>query len=129
MVEMKEYEIEENFFKALLITIGYLALFSLLVFIPLVGFILALTFGAYVAGYRGGSYSVSWRLVGLLAAIIWSTVFVILLLLILLASLPFDYPFVIGGTEVVIICIPYALNIIFCVLGARARFKERAEYL
>ncbi|UCG69415.1 MAG: hypothetical protein JSV09_16875 [Thermoplasmata archaeon] len=126
---MKEDEIEEDFLKALLITVGYMALFSLLIFIPLIGFIMAFTIGAYVAGYRGGRYSVDWRKVGLLAAIIWSTILVILLILAMVSMVPFNYDIKIGGWEIAIICIPYILNIIFCVLGARASFKKRAVYL
>ena len=128
---MKEDEIEENFLKALLVTIGYLALFTLLVFIPLVGFLLALTFGAYVAGYRGGRYSVDWRRVGLLAAVIWSSIVVLMVLWFIAAFLPapLKNDIVIGGGEVALICIPFAFNIVFCVLGAKARFKERSVYI
>lgn len=122
-------EPEENFIKALLITIGYMALFSLFIFIPLIGFMIAITLGAYVAGYRGGNYSVDWRKVGLLAGVIWSTIFILLFILIVMAALPFSYDITIGGWEIFLICIPYASNILFCVLGARARFKERAEYI
>jgi hypothetical protein len=129
MVSMKEDEIEEDFLKALLITIGYMALFSLLIFIPLIGFIMAFTIGAYVAGYRGGRYSVDWRKVGLLAAVIWSTILVLVLILATISLLPFNFPFRIGAWEIAIICIPYALNIIFCVLGAKASFKQRAFYV
>ena len=127
---MKEAEFEENFIKALLITIGYLALFTLFIFIPLIGFIIALTLGAYVAGYRGARYSVDWRKVGLIAAVIWSTVLVIILFLVM-ASLPslLKRDIVIEGWEIAIICIPYAFNIVFCVLGARTRVKERAIYI
>jgi hypothetical protein len=128
---MKEDEIEENFIKALLVTIGYLTLLTLLVFIPLVGWILALTFGAYVAGYRGGRYSVDWRRVGLLAAVIWSTVIVLLILwgIISFLPMPLKHDLVIGGIEIAIICVPFAFNIVFCVLGAKARFKERSIYI
>ncbi|MEE9150295.1 MAG: hypothetical protein V3U20_00485 [Thermoplasmata archaeon] len=126
---MKEDEIEENFIKALLVTIGYLALFSLLIFIPPIGFLMAFTIGAYVAGYRGGRHSVDWRKVGLLAAVIWSTILAILLVLVMVSALPFNYDIKIGGWEIVIISIPYALNIIFCVLGAKARFEKRTVYV
>ncbi len=128
---MEEDEIEENFLKALLITLGYLALFSLLIFIPLVGFILVITFGAYVAGYRGGRYSVDWRKVGLLAAVIWSTVLVLLFLWILTSVLPgpIQHDIVIGAGEVALICVPFGFNIVFCVLGAKARFKQRGIYV
>jgi hypothetical protein len=126
---MKEYEIEENFLKALLVTLAFMALFTLLIFIPLIGPVLALTFGPYIAGYRGARYSVAWRLLGLISAIIWSTVFVLIFLFVALAALPFSYPITIGGFEIAILCIPYILNIIFCVLGARARFIERAVYV
>ncbi|NIN91568.1 hypothetical protein GTO36_00925, partial [bacterium] len=102
---MKEDEIEEDFLKALLVTIGYLALFTLFIFIPLIGFIMAFTMGAYIAGYRGGRYSVDWRMVGLLAAIIWSTILAIIMVLILVAAMPFDFPVKIGGWEVTIICV------------------------
>ena len=126
---MKEDEIEEDFLKALLVTIGYLALFTLFIFIPLIGFIMAFTMGAYIAGYRGGRYSVDWRKVGLLAAIIWSTILAIILILILLAAMPFNLPVKIGGWEVALICVLYALNIIFCVWGAKARFNKRTVYV
>jgi hypothetical protein len=129
LIRMRESDIEENFTKALLITIGYMALLTLLIFIPLIGPVLALTFGPYIAGYSGGRYSVAWRLLGLTAAIIWSSIFVLIFLFITLEALPFSYPLQIGGFEIAIICIPYILNIIFCVLGARAKFIERAVYV
>jgi hypothetical protein len=126
---MEEEEIEDNFFKAILVTTGYLAFFTLLIFIPLIGFVLAFTIGPYIAGYRGGRYSVDWRKVGLLSAVIWSTILVIILILIAVSVFPFNYDITIGGGEVVLICIPFALNIIFCVLGAKARFEKKAVYV
>jgi hypothetical protein len=126
---MRPDEEDENFTKALLISIGYMALFTLFVFIPLVGFVIAISLGAYVAGYRGANYSVNWRKIGLLAGLIWSTIFIMIFLLIGMALLPLDNDIEIGGAEIMIICIPYAANILFCALGARARFKERAVYI
>ncbi len=128
---MKEDEIEDNFLKALLVTLGYLALLSLLILIiPLIGLIVFLTFGAYVAGYKGAKYSVDWRKVGLIAAVIWSTVLIILFFLALVSlPPPLTYDIEIGGWEVALLCIPYALSIIFCVAGARARVKGRAIYI
>jgi hypothetical protein len=125
---MRTDEVEEDFLKAILVTIGYMALFSLFIFIPLIGFVIAISLGAYIAGYRGAKYSVNWRKMGLIAALIWSTIFVVICLIIVVA-LPFNFDITIGGLEIAIICIPYASNIIFCVLGARARFKERAVYV
>jgi hypothetical protein len=126
---MEEDEIEENFFKALLVTIGYLALFTLLIFIPLVGFVMAFTIGSYIAGYRGGRYSVDWRKVGLFAAVIWSIILVIIFILLVGIVSPFSYDIKIGGWEVVFICLLLALNIIFCVLGAKARFEKKVVYV
>ncbi len=122
-------ESEDDFLKALLVTLGYMALFTLFVFIPLIGFVIAVTLGAYVAGYRGGNYSVNWRYVSIFATVIWSTIFIMIILFIVIPSLPFNYDLKIGGWEIAIICAPYACNMIFCVLGARARFKERAVYI
>ncbi len=126
---MKQDEVEDDFLKALLISIGYMALFSLFIFIPLIGFIIAISLGAYVAGYRGAKYSVNWRKLGLIAALIWSTIFVFIVLFIVMPALPFNFDVKIGGLEIAIICIPYASNIVFCVLGARAKFVERAVYV
>jgi hypothetical protein len=128
---MKEDEIEDNFFTALLVTLGYMALLLLLIIlIPLVGIIVFLTIGAYIAGYKGAKYSVDWRKVGLLAAVIWIT-FLIIIFFVALTSLPppLTYDVEIGGWEVALICIPYALSIVFCVAGARARVKGRAVYI
>jgi hypothetical protein len=122
-------ESEEDFLKALLVTIGYMALFTLFIFIPLIGFVIAVSLGAYWAGYKGGNYSVDWRKLGIIAAVIWSTIFVMIFLFLVIPLLPFDYDIQIGGWEIAIICIPYASNMLFCVLGARARFKERAVYI
>ncbi|UCE74318.1 MAG: hypothetical protein JSV56_01070 [Methanomassiliicoccales archaeon] len=129
MVLMKGEDIEEDFVRSLLVTLGYLALFSLFIFIPLIGFIIAMTLGAYVAGYRGGKYSVEWRKVPILSAAIWSTIIAVLVIFVIIPILPTDYDLFIGGWEIAIICVPYALNIIFCTLGARAKFKEKAVYI
>lgn len=125
LVPMKEEVIEDDFFKAFLVTLGYLALLSLLIFIPGIGFIMAPTIGAYVAGYRGGRYSGEWKKVSIIAAIIWSSIFVILMIWIGSSIFPLGYDIKIGIAEITLICIPYVLFIIFCLLGARARFKER----
>lgn len=129
-VTMQEDEIEENFPKALLVTIGILALFSLFIFIPLIGWVIAATFGAYISGYRGARYSVNWRFLGLTAAIIWATVMIILTIIAINSiSLPFISAVEIGAAEIAIICTVYILYILFCVMGARARFQLRAEYV
>ena len=127
---IKEDEIEDNFFKALLITLGLLALFSLFIFIPLVGWFIAATWGAYYASYRGARYSVNWRILGLVAAAIWATVIAIIAIIIINSiQLPFISDIYIGASEIALICTLYILYIVFCVLGARARFQERAEYV
>ena len=130
MVMMQEDEVEENFFKGLGVTIGFLALFSLFILIPFLGPFIAATYGAYFAGYRGARYSVDWRKLGLAASAIWATVLVIVAIIIIDSiPLPFISDFEIGAAEIAIICIIYILFIVFCALGARARFQERAEYL
>ena len=118
------HESEEDLLKAVLVTIGYMALFTLFIFIPLIGFVIAISLGAYWAGYKGANYSVDWRKLGIIAAVIWSTIFIMIFLFLVIPSLPFDYDIKIGGWEIAIICIPYASNMLFCVLGARTRFKE-----
>jgi len=125
LVPMKEEVIEDDFFKGFLVTLGYLALLSLLIFIPGIGFIIVPTIGAYVAGYRGGRYSGEWKKVSIIAAIIWSTIYLILIIWIGISMFPLGYDIEIGTGEIALISISYALFIIFCLLGARARFKER----
>ncbi|UCF07385.1 MAG: hypothetical protein JSW28_06945 [Thermoplasmata archaeon] len=127
---VREDEIEEDFFKALIVTLGFLALFSLFIFIPLIGWFIAATFGAYFAGYRGARYSVNWRVLGLIAALIWATVLaVIAIIIISTLPLPVISDIYIGGWEIALICTLYILYILFCVLGARARFMEKAVYV
>lgn len=112
----------DGFLKGLLVTLGYYALFSLLIFIPLIGFLLIATLGAYMAGQRGGRYISDWALLGLIAAVIWTTVIVVTLLYIIITFMSgmVEYPFVIGGFEIAIIIMAYALNILFCVMGTKA---------
>ena len=126
---MNKNEFEDNFGKALLITTGYLALFSLLIFIPLIGFVIAFSAGAYIAGYRGVKYSIEWKKIALIPPIIWTSVLVSIVLFLIIPRIPFSYDLFIGGREILIIILPYAMSIIFCTMGARARFKEQAEYL
>jgi hypothetical protein len=126
---MKSENIEDDFLKALLVTLAYFALFSILILIPLVGFVIAFTLGAYVAGYRGTKYSVDWKKIALLSSIIWSTILILITIFWIIPILPFRYDLVIGGWEIAIIIFAFILNIVFCLLGARARFKEKAVYL
>jgi hypothetical protein len=126
---MKQNEFEDDFGKALLITTGYLALFSLFILIPLIGFVIAFSLGAYIAGYRGSKYSIEWKKIALFAPIIWTSVLISLVIFLIIPRLPFNYDLHIGGLEIVLIIIPYVMTIIFCAMGARARFKEQAEYL
>ena len=130
MVVMQEDEIEENFLKGLAVTIGFLALFSLFILIPFLGPFIAATYGAYFAGYRGARYSVDWRKLGLSASVIWATVLIIVAIIIIdNIPLRFISEIHLGAAEIAIICIIYILFIVFCALGARARFQERAEYV
>lgn len=130
LVTMQEDEIEENFLKGLAVTIGFLALFSLFILIPFLGPFIAATYGAYVAGYRGARYSVDWRKLGLAAATIWATALILLAILIIDSiPLPFISEIEIGPAEITILLIIYILFIVFCALGARTRFQQRAEYL
>ena len=126
---MDRNEFEDDFGKALLITTGYLALFSLFILIPLIGFIIAFSLGAYIAGYRGSKYSIEWKKIALFAPLIWTSILISIVIFLIIPRLPFNYDLYIGGTEIVLIIIPYVMTIIFCAMGARARFKEQAEYL
>ena len=126
---MDKDEFEDNFGKALLITTGYLALFSLLIFIPLIGFVIAFSVGAYIAGYRGVRYSIEWKKIAIIPPIIWTSVIVMMVIFLVIPRFPFNYDIYIGGMEILILMVPYAMSIIFCTMGARARFKEQAEYL
>jgi hypothetical protein len=126
---MQKEQLEDDIVRSLLVTVGYLALFTLFIFIPLIGFVMVFTLGAYIAGYRGGRYSVEWKKVAFPASIIWSTIFVILVVVLILPALPFAFDIAIGGNEIMLIILVYLFNIVFCALGARARFKEKAEYL
>jgi hypothetical protein len=126
---MTKDEFEDNFGKALLITTGYLALFSLLIFIPLIGFVIAFSVGAYTAGYRGVRYSIEWKKIAIIPPIIWSSIFVLIILILVLPRFPFAFDLFIGVGEILIIIVPYVMSIIFCTMGARTRFKEQAVYL
>jgi len=129
-VTMQEDEIEENFLKGLAVTIGFLALFSLFIFIPFLGPFIAATYGAYIAGYRGARYSVDWRKLGLGASLIWATVVIVVAIIVIdNIPLPFISEIEIGAAEIAILCTIYILFIVFCALGARTRFQQRAEYL
>lgn len=126
---MDKNEFEDDFGKALLITTGYLALFSLFILIPLIGFVIAFTLGAYIAGYRGSRYSIEWKKIAVFAPIIWISTLISIVIFLIIPRLPFTYELVIGGLEIVMVIIPYAMTMIFCAMGARARVKEQAEYL
>ncbi len=119
----------DNFLKGLLITLGYYALFSLLILVPLIGFLLIATIGAYMAGQRGGRYVSDWALLGLIAAVIWTTLILVILLYIIVTvmSTMVEYPFVIGGFEIAIIFTAYALNILFCVMGTKAGVENKVK--
>jgi hypothetical protein len=126
---MKSDNYEDDFVKALLVTLAYFALFSILILIPLIGFVIAFTLGAYIAGYRGTKYSVDWKKIAIIGSIIWSTILILITIFWIIPILPFRYDLEVGGWEIVVISFPFTLNIIFCLLGARARFKEKAVYL
>jgi hypothetical protein len=81
-----------------------------------------------MAGQRGGRYVSDWALLGLIAAVIWTTVIIVILLYILVTvmSVMVEYPFIIGGFEIAIILMAYALNILFCVMGTKAGVANKA---
>jgi hypothetical protein len=62
--------------------------------------------------------------------VIWATVVIIVAIIVIdNIPLPFISEIEIGAAEITILSVIYILFIVFCALGARARFQQRAEYL
>jgi len=126
---MEKEVVEDDFLRAFLVTLGYMALFTLFLFIPLIGFVLAFTLGPYIAGYRGGRYTVEWKKAAFGASFLWTSILIIIIIFLVLPMFPMGFELKIGGQEMLIIALVYAVNILFCAFGAMTRFKERATYV
>ncbi|UCH87904.1 MAG: hypothetical protein JSV49_06440 [Thermoplasmata archaeon] len=111
---------EERFDLAFFISLGIFALFFLMVFIPVIGPILILTFVPYFAGYQSGKFinKNDGMTIAFLTAFIWSIFEIIILLMILNSlNLGVQSPGLYTGTDWLIVSIVFLCNISFCILG------------
>ena len=110
----------EDFLKGFVVTFFYFIVLMALIFIPPspLGIALAITIGPFVAGYKGGHYTLNWKWLGLLAAVIWSS---LQLMLILYLAEMFSYygEAVVGTLEMALILFLFLFNIVFCTIGAK----------
>jgi hypothetical protein len=113
-------KLEERFDKAFAISLGLIALLSLLFFIPLIGPIMGLTLVPYLACNRGCRYvtKANGLQVGILVGAIWSIIEVYLMFQILdYVSISVSPPGIITGLDITVIILLFTANLIFCMLG------------
>jgi hypothetical protein len=113
--------VEERFDKAFFLTLFLIAILFLLIFIPLIGFVLVLTITPYYAGYKGGRY-VSKRnglQVGVLVGFIWSIILTYILFetLKMVQNVSEVSPGIYSSLDFFIVSLIFIFNILFCGLG------------
>jgi hypothetical protein len=125
-----EVQIVERFDKAFVISLGLIALLSLLIFIPGLGPVMLLSVIPYVSCNIGCRY-VSKRngiQVGILIGIIWSIVECYLLFQFLReVMISVSEPAIRTSVDVFIIILIFTANLIFCIIGGYtggAKFEE-----
>lgn len=125
-----EVQIVERFDKAFIISLGLIALLSLLIFIPFLGPVMLLSVIPYMSCNIGCRY-VSKRngiQVGILLGIIWSIVECYLLFQFLKeVMISVSEPAIRTNVDVFIIVLIFTANLIFCIIGGYtggAKFEE-----
>jgi hypothetical protein len=129
-VQEEEVQLVERFDKAFLISLGLIALFSLLIFIPFLGPVMLLSVIPYISCNIGCRY-VSKRngiQVGILLGIIWSIVeFYLLFQFLREVMISVSEPAIKTTVDVIIIVLIFTANLIFCIIGGYtggAKFEE-----
>ncbi len=123
----------QKFHKAFAISLGLIALFSFLLFIPILGPVMELSLVPYLACNRGCRYvdRKNGLQVGLLIGIIWSTIVVYIMLQLLdVVSLAVTEPGIKTIEDSIIIITIFTCNILFCMLGGYtggAKFELRTQ--
>jgi hypothetical protein len=113
-------KLEERFDKAFAISLGLIALFSLLLLIPFIGPVMGLTLGPYLACNRGCRHvnKINGLQVGLLVGAIWSIIELYLMFQILnYVKISVSTPGIKSGIDLTIIILLFSANLIFCMLG------------
>jgi hypothetical protein len=111
---------DERFDKAFAISLGLIALLSLLLLIPFIGPFMGLTLVPYLACNRGCRYvsKVNGLQVGILVGAIWSIIEIFLMFQILdYVKISVSTPGIKTGLDLTIIIILFTANLIFCMLG------------
>jgi hypothetical protein len=114
-------EPEERFDKAFLIAIGVFAIFFPVVFVPVVGLVIVLTLGPYLAGYQSGKYinKKDGILIAVIAGVIWSLVEIWILFSILGSlDLAVAKPGIYTGLDWIIVIFLIFMNVLFCSIGS-----------
>jgi hypothetical protein len=125
--------IEQRFDKAFIISLGIIAILSLLAFIPILGPLLALTLVPYLACNLGCKYvnKMNGAQVGIIVGILWSIVEINLLLQILsFVTISVGKPVIKESIDYLIIFTIFILNIIFCMIGGYtggAKYEKQLE--
>ena len=130
--EKKPEFVEERFDKAFFVALILIAVLFLLIFIPLIGFILVLTITPYYAGYRGGRFvsKKNGLQVGILVGLIWSIIVTYLLFQILnmLQNVSEVSPGIYTSLDFLIVATIFIFNIAFCGLGGYTGGRKLADY-
>lgn len=123
---------EERFDKAFFVALVLIAVLFLLIFVPLVGFILVLTITPYYAGYKGGRYvgKKNGLQVGILVGLIWSIIVTYLLFetLNMLQNVSEVSPGIYTTLDLLIVALIFIFNIFFCALGGYTGGRKLADY-
>jgi hypothetical protein len=128
-----DHSIEERFDKAFLASLGIFALFSLIIFIPLIGPLMVVTLIPYFACSRGCKFVTKRNgiQVGILVGMIWSLIEIYLLFRFLtLIKISVAEPAIITNLDIFIIFILILSNLIFCVIGGYvggAEFEKKLK--
>lgn len=118
--ELTAPQTEERFDKAFALSLGLIALLSLLIFIPLIGPLLGLTLVPYLACDRGCRYVKSRNgiHVGFMVGIVWSSIELYILFQALESiKVSLGDPGIFTVTDMAVIVTIYVATTIFCIIG------------
>lgn len=123
-------ETEERYDKAFFVTLGLIALLSLLIFIPGIGFILVLTLAPFIAGYFGSKYVTKKDgiQIGVIIGIIWTAIELFIIFQIAKSmNMSLIEPGIYSAFDAFIIFLVFCLTAIFCGIGGWVGGREVSE--
>lgn len=108
---------DENFPRGYAVAIGYMALSSLLILVPMLGPILVMVLGSFLGGFRGGRYVRDGTRLGMFAGFTWGSIAIALLLLVMNSVT--RRPVRIGFLEIILILMIYLAYVGIGAVGGR----------